>query len=49
MVDTSNISRDEMIDFIEGNTLYRRNEIENYSDDKLKSEYRSVVNIVNNK
>lgn len=48
-IDTDNLSREEMIDYIDDNTAYRRNEIEKYSDDELKHTYRSVYNIQLNK
>lgn len=44
MIDVDNISREEMIDYLDKETLYRRNEIEGFSSDKLKSTYRSVYN-----
>ena len=49
IVDTSNLSREYMIDYIDNNTAYRRNDIEKFSDDKLTSTYRSVYNIQLNK
>jgi len=45
MIETSNLSREEMIDYLDTNTGFNRNELEQYSDDKLNSEYRSVYNI----
>ena len=44
MIDVDNISREEMIDYLDKETAYRRNEIEGFPSDKLKSTYRSVYN-----
>jgi len=44
MIDTSKLSREEMIDYLDKETGYRRNELEDMSDDKLTSNYRSVFN-----
>ena len=44
MIDTDNLSRDEMIDYLLKETLNRRNELEGLSDNELKSKYRSVYN-----
>jgi hypothetical protein len=44
MIDTSKLSREEMIGYLDNQTGYRRNELENMSDDKLTSSYRSVFN-----
>jgi hypothetical protein len=44
MIDTDKLSRDEMIDYLDNQTLYKRNELENISDNELKSKYRSVYN-----
>lgn len=44
MIDVDNISREEMINYLDKETLMRRNELEKLSDDKLKSKYRSVYN-----
>jgi len=44
MIDTSKLSREEMIGYLDKETGYRRNELENMSDDKLTSSYRSVFN-----
>jgi hypothetical protein len=44
MIDVDNISREEMINYLDKETAYRRNEIEGFSSDKLKSTYRSVYN-----
>jgi hypothetical protein len=44
-IDTDNLSREEMIDYLDDNTAYTRSEIEKFSDDGLKHRYRSVYNI----
>lgn len=44
MLDTDKLSRDEMIDYLDNQTLYKRNELEDLPDNKLKSKYRSVYN-----
>ena len=44
MIDVDNIRREEMIDYLDKETAYRRNEIEGFPSDKLKSTYRSVYN-----
>ena len=44
MIDVDSISREEMIDYLDKETLSRRNELEELPDDKLKSKYRSVYN-----
>ena len=49
IVDTSNLSREYMIDYIDTNTLYKLSELEKLSDDELTSKYRSVYNIQLNK
>ena len=49
MINTDNLSREEMIDYIDDNSGYKRDEIEKHSDDELKSEYRSIYNIQLNK
>lgn len=49
MINTDNLSREEMIDYIDDNSGYKRDELEKHSDDELKSEYRSVYNILLNK
>jgi hypothetical protein len=49
MISTDNLSREEMIDYIDDNSGYKRDEIEKHSDDELKSEYRSIYNIQLNK
>jgi hypothetical protein len=48
MIDVDNISREEMINYLDKETAYRRNEIEKLSDNELKSKYRSVYNSRNN-
>jgi hypothetical protein len=51
MIETSNLSREEMIDYLDTKLglLNYRDELEQHSDDKLKSQYRSVYNIQLNK
>lgn len=49
MINTDNLSREEMIDYIDENSGFKRNELEKHSDDELKSEYRSIYNIQLNK
>jgi hypothetical protein len=44
MINTDNLSRDEIIDYLDKETLYRRNELEELPDNELKSRYRSVYN-----
>jgi hypothetical protein len=44
MIDTSKLSREEMIGYLDKETAYRRNELEDMSDDELISTYRSVYN-----
>jgi hypothetical protein len=44
MIDVDNISSEEMINYLDKETAYRRDEIERFSSDKLKSTYRSVYN-----
>ena len=48
MIDVDNISREEMINYLDKETAYRRNEIEGFSSSDLKSTYRSVYNSRNN-
>lgn len=49
MINTNNLSREYMIDYIDTQTLYRASELEKLSDDELTSKYRSVYNIQLNK
>ena len=44
MIDVDNISREEMVNYLDKETAYRRDEIEGFPSDKLKSTYRSVYN-----
>jgi len=44
MINTENLSREEMIDYLDNQTAYRKNELEDMSDNELKSKYRSVYN-----
>jgi len=45
IIDTDNLSREYMIDYIDTQTLKKRSELEKKSDDELTSTYRSVYNI----
>jgi len=49
MIDTSNLSREYMIDYIFTNTLYKLSELEKLPDGELERKYRSVYNIQLNK
>jgi len=49
MVNTSNLSREEMINYLDKHTLHKLSELEKFSDDELTSKYRSVYNIQLNK
>ena len=49
MINTSNLSREEMIDYLDKHTLHKLSELEKLSDDELTSKYRSVYNIQLNK
>ena len=44
MINMDNISREEMIDYLDKETLHRRNQLEELPDNELKSKYRSVYN-----
>ena len=44
MIDVDNISREEMIDYLDKETAYRRDELERFPSDELKRTYRSVYN-----
>jgi hypothetical protein len=44
MVNTSNLSREDMIDYLDTNTLYKLSELEGLPDDELERKYRSVFN-----
>ena len=44
MIDTSKLSREEMVDYLDTQTLMRRDNLEKLSNDELKSRYRSVYN-----
>jgi hypothetical protein len=44
MINVNDLSREEMIDYLDNQTLHKRNELEGLSDDELKSKYRSVYN-----
>jgi len=48
MINMDNISTEEMIDYLDKETLMRRDEIEQFSSDELKRRYRSVYNARNN-
>jgi hypothetical protein len=45
IVDTDNLSREYMIDYIDTQTLHKASELEKMSDEKLKSTYKRVYNI----
>jgi hypothetical protein len=45
MIETSNLSREDMINYLDTNSGFKRNELEQNSDEELKSKYRSVYNI----
>lgn len=49
MINTSSLSREYMIDYIDTNTLYKLSELEELPDDELERRYRSVYNIQLNK
>jgi len=49
MVDTDKLSREYMIDYIDNQTAYRFEELEEMSDDELTSTYKRVYNIQLNK
>ena len=44
MINMDNFSREEMIDYLDKETGYKRNELEKLPEDELKSRYRSVYN-----
>jgi hypothetical protein len=44
MIDVDSISREDMIDYLDKETLSRRNQLEELPDNELKSKYRSVFN-----
>ena len=44
MIDVDNISREEMVNYLDKETAYRRDEIEGFSSGQLKRTYRSVYN-----
>ena len=49
MINTDNLSREYMIDYLDTNTLYKLSELEELPDDELERRYRSVYNIQLNK
>lgn len=49
MIDTDKLSREEMVDYLDTQTLMRRDDLEKLSNDELKSKYRSVYNSKLNK
>ena len=49
MINTSNLSREEMIDYLDKHTLYKLSDLKKMSDDELTSTYRNVYNIQLNK
>lgn len=48
IIDTNKFSREEMINYLDKETAYRRSEIEGFSSNELESTYRSVYNSRNN-
>lgn len=48
-IDTNDLSRDEMIDYIDNQTAYRFEELEEMSDEELTQTYKRVRNIQLNK
>jgi hypothetical protein len=44
MINTDSLSREEMIDYLDKETAYRKNELEELPDNELKATYRSVYN-----
>ena len=44
MIDTDKLSREEMVDYLDKETAYKRKELEELPDNELKSRYRSVYN-----
>jgi hypothetical protein len=44
MINTDNLSREEMIDYLDFQTLKRKSDLEQLSDDELNKTYRSVYN-----
>jgi len=49
MIDTSNLSREEMIDYIDKHSAHNTSLVKRMSDDELSKTYRSVFNIQLNK
>jgi len=49
IINTDNLSREQMIDYIDTNTLYKVSDLEGLSDDVLSRRYKSVYNIQLNK
>lgn len=49
MIETSNLSREEMIEYLDKHTLQNVGYLKNLDDEELKSKYRSVYNIQLNK
>ena len=48
MINTDNLSREQMISYLDTNTLYKISDLEELSDDVLGSRYRSVYNSILN-
>jgi hypothetical protein len=44
MIDVDSVSNEEMINYLDKETAYRRDEIERFSSGELKRTYRSVYN-----
>jgi len=49
IINTDNLSREQMIDYIDTNTLYKVSDLEGLSDDVLSRRYKSAYNIQLNK
>jgi hypothetical protein len=49
IIETDNLSREEMVDYVDTQTLYKVSDLEKMSDDELTSTYRKVYNIQLNK
>ena len=49
IIDTDNLSRDEMIDYIDKHTAHNTSLVKRMSDDELSKTYRRVYSIQSNK
>ena len=45
MIDVSNVSSEDMIEYLDKHSLYRANELRKLPEDELKRRYRSVYNV----